>query len=1117
MNLRYISRYLSVSTVFKGILTPIMFRLLSFLVFSAMIISCKDKKPVLFSLTNKSDTGIDFRNNLQPSTEIDIMKYTYFYNGGGVAIGDINNDGLQDVFFTGNMVKNRLYLNKGNFEFENITQSSNVTVKQGWSTGVTMVDINSDGFLDIYVCQSADYSPERRKNLLYVNNGDLTFTEQAEQYGLADQGYSTQASFFDYDKDGDLDMFLINHSLQQYTTGAQENPEVRKIKNPDFASKLYRNDKGRFKDVSEEAGITSNVLTFGLGLAISDVNNDNWPDVYVSNDFNEPDYLFINNKNGTFTDQMKESLDQISLYSMGSDIADYNNDGLTDIYTLDMLPEDNKIQKMHAGPENFDKVQFLHKKGFHYQLSRNMLQKNNGDGTFSEIGQLSGVSNTDWSWAGLFSDFDNDGLKDLMVTNGYVKDYNDMDFIKYTMNNALRMANLGRDAMVADFIEKMPTIIIPNYIYRNKGSDSFEKKTKDWGLNHPAISTGAAYADLDNDGDMDLIINNINSYAQVYKNNRDQLPDNNYIKLKLNGTPGNGSAIGAKITLYCKNDQYFQEQMPVRGFQSSVDPVLNFGIGKHSEIDSIQVVWPDDKVSTFKNIRPNQLLNLSMTASDQKVKYKMHVIPEPIFTEPVSLGFTHKENYFRDFTKQVLLLNFLSREGPCMAKADVNKDGREDLFIGGASGQAGGILLSTKSDEYRMLNNSAFEKDAIHEDTAAEFADIDNDGDADLYVGSGGYEAESDSILEDRIYLNDGRGNFIRKSKALPAFRISSSCVKSVDFDNDGDLDFFVGGRVIPGSYPLAPESKLLTNDGKGNFTDATNVLAPGLKSAGMVTDAVWVDLNKDKMEDLILVGEWMPIKVFINSGNKLKDQSSSYINFASKGFWNRIYADDIDGDGDKDLVIGNLGLNAQFRASDKEPLSLYYKDFDANGSIDPIFCYYIDGISYPAASRDDLTEQLPFLKNKFLYYKTYSTAKINDLFNAGELKAASVLSANFLKTVYLENNGKDGLKYIELPAEAQFSPVYAIRSIDVNNDNKKDLVLAGNNTWTRVKFGQYTANHGMVFLGDGKGRFNYIPQRESGLKIRGNVRSMEVLTTDNSKSLVFGLNDSALKLVRLK
>jgi hypothetical protein len=692
-----------------------------------------------------------------------------------------------------------------------------------------------------------------------------------------------------------------------------------------------------------------------------------------------------------------------------------------------------------------------------------------------------------------------------------------MDFIKYTMNNALKMANLGRDAMVADFIEKMPTIIIPNYIYRNKGRDSFEKKTKDWGLNHPAISTGAAYADLDNDGDMDLIINNINSYAQVYRNNRDQFPDNNYIKLKLNGTPGNGSAIGAKITLYCKNDQYFQEQMPVRGFQSSVDPVLNFGIGKHSKVDSIQVVWPDDKVSTFKNIKANQLLNLSMKGSDPKADFKVPMIPETIFTDPVSLSFTHKENYFRDFTKQVLLLNFLSREGPCMAKADVNKDGREDLFIGGASGQAGGILLATKSGEYRLLNNSAFEKDAIHEDTAAEFADIDNDGDADLYVGSGGYEAESDSILEDRIYLNDGRGNFTRKIRALPAFRISSSCVKSVDFDNDGDLDFFVGGRVIPGNYPLAPESKLLINDGKGNFTDASQVLAPGLKTAGMVTDAVWVDLNKDKKEDLILVGEWMPIKVFINSGNKLEDHSSSYINFASKGFWNRIYADDMDGDGDKDLLIGNLGLNAQFRASEKEPLNLYYKDFDANGSIDPIFCYYIDGISYPAASRDDLTEQLPFLKNKFLYYKTYSTAKINDLFSAGELKAASVLSANFLKTVYLENRGKDGLKQIELPNEAQFSPVYAIRSIDVNNDNKKDIVLAGNNIWTRVKFGQYTANHGMVFLGDGKGRFSYMPQRESGLKIRGNVRSMEVLTTGNSKSLVFGLNDSEPKLVRLK
>ncbi len=1094
-----------------------MFRLIPFLFVLLMMVSCKDSTPVLFTLMDQSDTGIDFKNNLQPSKEIDIMKYTYFYNGGGVAIGDINNDGLQDVFFTGNMVKNRLYLNMGNFEFENITQSSNITVKQGWSTGVTMVDINSDGFLDIYVCQSADFSPERRKNLLYVNNGDLTFTERAEQYGLADQGYSTQASFFDFDKDGDLDMFLINHSLQQYTTGAQENPEVRKIKNPDFASKLYRNDNGHYKDVSEAAGIISNVLTFGLGLAISDVNNDNWHDIYVSNDFNEPDYLFINNKNGTFTDQMKESLDQISLYSMGSDIADYNNDGLTDIYTLDMLPEDNKIQKMHAGPENFDKVQFLHRKGFHYQLSRNMLQKNNGDGTFSEIGQLAGVSNTDWSWAGLFSDFDNDGLKDLLVTNGYVKDYNDMDFIKYTMNNALKMANLGRDAMVADFIEKMPTIIIPNYIYRNKGKDSFEKKTNDWGLNHPAISTGAAYADLDNDGDMDLIINNINSYAQVYRNNRDQLPDNNYLKLKLSGPVGNGYAVGAKITLYCKNEQYFQEQMPVRGFQSSVDPILNFGIGKHSKIDSIKIIWPDDKVSTFENVKANQLLNLSMTGPDMKEEFRTPFVPETLFKDPVSLGFVHKENYYLDFTKQILLLNFLSRQGPCMAKADVNKDGREDLFVGGASGQAGGILLCNINDGFRLGNISAFEKDALNEDTAAEFADVDNDGDADLYVGSGGYEIENNSLLAGRLYINDGKGNFARKINAIPDFRINTSCVKSTDIDKDGDLDFFVGGRVIPGNYPLAPESKLLINDGKGNFSDATSSLAPGLKNIGMVTDALWIDLNKDNKDDLILVGEWMPIKVFINSGVKFEDQSSSYINFASKGWWNGIYADDMDGDGDQDVIIGNLGLNAQFRASEKEPLSLYYKDFDANGSIDPIFCYYIEGVSYPAASRDDLTEQLPVLKNKFLYYKTYSTATINDLFSPEELKDASLLTADFLKTVYLENRGKEGLKPIELPVEAQFSPVYAIRSMDVNNDNKKDLIFAGNNIWTRVKFGQYTANHGMVFLGDGKGRFNYMPQRESGLKIKGNVRSMEILSTTSSRSLIFGLNDSALKLVKLK
>lgn len=1058
--------------------------------FIFLFCACRQNESYLFTQLDASTTGIKFKNTLEESESANVLKYSYFYNGGGVAIGDINNDGLPDILFTGNMVRNRLYLNMGNFEFEDITDKSGIANAQGWCTGATMTDINGDGHLDIYICRSADAIAIKRKNLLYINNGDLTFSEQAAKYGLADEGYSSQAAFFDYDKDGDLDMFLINHSLQQYANEGIENPAARKNRQPAFANKLYRNDNGYYNDVSAHAGITSNVLTFGLGLALSDFNNDNWPDVYVSNDFNEPDYFFINNHDGTFTERLADCMDEVSLFSMGSDAADYNNDGLTDIVTLDMLQDDNKGQKMHNGAENFDKFQMLYKNGMYYQSSRNMLHKNNGDGTFSEIGQLAGVSATDWSWSALFCDYDNDGLKDLLITNGYAKDYTDMDFIKYSMSKTIKERAGEKTESVLEYIAKMPAIIKENYIFKNKGNNAFEKYNAQWGLAEEDISAGAAYADLDNDGDMDIVVNNINQEAGIYRNN---LRSSNYIKIKLAGTRQNPGGIGAKIKIRCKNDLFYQEQFPARGFQSSVDPILNFGLGKYKVIDSIIIAWPDGKVQKISQVKSNQQIII-----DEKnaVAGALTINHEgALFSTGNVFPYQHTENDFNDFTVQPLMPNYLSRMGPCMIKADINNDDLEDVFVGGAKNKKSAIFVQNKDGSFKESRQPFIWADSASEDVAAEFFDADGDGYADLYIGSGGYEFnENDPGLQHRLYLNKN-GTFVKQQ--LPNIRVSAGCVKGNDIDGDGDNDLFIGGRVIPGKYPSTPVSYILLNNGKGVFTIKDSM------PIGMVTSAAWADVTGDKIKDLIVVGEWMPILVYKNENGTLKDISSSYIKFPSNGWWHTVFTGDMDNDGDEDIIIGNTGLNTQFKVNDEQPFTLYYKDFDNNGSIDPVLCYYINGTSYPAASRDDLTDQLPFLRKKFIEYHTYANATIKDIFTTDQLKDAKMLTANCMSSIYLENKGAAGLVQHELPQEAQYSPVYAITSIDADKDGKKDLVLAGNNTWTRIKFGRYRANHGFLLKGDGKGRFSYIPQYKSGINLRDNVRS--ILTINNY--LIAGAN----------
>lgn len=1081
-------------------------RVVAFVIACLLLFGCSSRTPRLFSLLSGNETGIKFKNTLHEDERANVLNYIYFYNGGGVAIGDINNDGLADVLFTGNMVANRLYLNLGDFKFRDITAESGIAQQQGWCTGATMADINNDGKLDIYICRSADTDPQRRKNLLFINDGNLHFTERADSFGLADRGYSTQAAFFDYDRDGDLDMFLINHSLQQYAFGGYDDISVRKLRRPEFASKLYRNDGGHYSDVSTEAGIVSNVLSFGLGLSISDIDNDGWPDVHVSNDFNEQDYLFINNHDGTFSEKLRECMDESSLYSMGSDIADVDNDGLVDILTLDMLPEDNHNQKMHSGAENFEKFQMLFRQGFYYQYSRNMLHKNNGDGTFSEIGQMAGISNTDWSWSALFSDFNNDGNKDLFVTNGYAKDFTDMDFIQYNVDRVVRQRRGEGVDPALDVLHKMPSVKLPNYVFQNNGRDHFAKRTVEWGLAQPAISSGAAYADLDNDGDMDLVVNNINKEAFVYRNNAESIdPENNFLRIKLVGSNKNPGGIGARVSLYCKKDTYVQEQMPVRGFQSSVDYVLNFGVGTNALIDSIVVVWPDAHTQKIKEVASDKELILDWKDADSVVAAEKSL--KPLFTTSAAPVFTHRENNFNDFAVQALLPAYLSRQGPGMAGADVNGDGREDFFTGGARGQAGEIFLQLKDGSFAAR---ALQNDSMYEDVAAAFFDADGDGDNDLYVASGGYEFhEEDTLLNDRLYANDGSGNFKKATGALPPMIFSKGCVKPADIDGDGDMDLFVGGRVVPGRYPVAPQSKILVNDGKGHFMDGTMQIAAALAHVGMVTDAAWADVNGDKVKDLIVVGEWMPIRVFVNRSGKLTDESPDFIHFPSTGWWNRILVADFDNDGDDDVVIGNTGTNTQFHVRPLQPFTLYFNDFDKNGSIDPILCYYINDTAYPAASRDDLTAQLPMLKKKFLHYSSYANARIRDLFDGDQFKGAQVLYAETMQTVFLQNDGAKGLIRKRLPQEIQYSPVYALQAMDINHDGHLDLVAAGNQSWTRIKFGRYRANHGMAFLGNGKNEFTYVPQPQSGLNIREDVRNAIVL---NNNQLIFGVNDGALR-----
>jgi len=1056
----------------------------------------------LFTLLPAQQTGIKFQNSISESPAQNVLTYEYFYNGGGVAVGDLNNDGLPDIVFTSNMDQPKLYFNKGHLSFEDVTSKSKVKAG-GWKTGVTMADVNADGWLDIYICRSGNGEDDERRNLLFINQQNGTFKEMGAQYGVDDKGHSTQAVFFDYDNDGDLDLFVLNHSTKRYRSF--DVAWMKAARDSLAGDKLFRNDNGHYSDVSADAGIIGNPICFGLGVSVADFNRDGWPDMYVSNDYDEDDYLYINQHDGTFKEAISTYMGHTSKFSMGCDAADINNDAMTDLITLDMLPEDNHRQKLLKGPDGYDHFEMLLRNGYYYQYMRNMLHlatKNNDQVEFSEIGQLAGISNTDWSWSALFGDYDLDGWQDLFVTNGYMRDYTNLDYLKYIVPDEIKKARAaGTEPDLYGMVKQMPSSDVKNYLYRNTGQLNFENMSQQWGMDLASLSHGAAYADLDNDGDLDLVVNNTNKPAFIWQNHAEDLK-NNYLKIRLKGGEKNTFGIGAKVIVSAADGfQQLQELELTHGFQSSVEPCLFYGLGKRSAV-TVQVCWQNGKTQIISGQAVNQTIQLDQkNALDDSKKEKP---AGPLFTEIINEKplFTHAEDAYNDFKREPLLPHQFSKNGPALAVGDVNGDGKNDFFAGGAKGQPGSIFINEGTGKFTEQISAAFTEQSSFEAVEAVFADLDKDGDLDLYVLSGGNEAN----FQDHIYWNDGKGNFSFKPDILPATLSSGGAVVAFDFDGDGDLDIFRAGQVTTGAYPLPPVSYLFEND-HGVFKDVTPAV---LKNIGMISSVAVADINKDGIKDLVIAGEYMPVTILYGQGK------APYFNTTgvkiiphSSGWWNCVKTEDIDNDGDLDIIAGNHGLNSQMKPTATQPVSIDAADIDNNGSMDAIISYYIQGKSYPIPTRDELLDQAPSLKIKFPTYRAYADATIKDIFTEDQLKKAVHLEAEeFRSGVFI--NDKGDFQFMPFSNEAQIFPVRGILVGDYNHDGAKDLLLAGNNYAVRAQSGRYDAGKGLLLLQKKQGGFSV----DLNTGFHANKDARKLIGIDNF--IIVGNNNDKIQLFKI-
>jgi len=1102
----------------------------------ALVSSCKEanndpktdasEKETLFTLLSSEASGISFTNEIENQKNFNIFKYRNFYNGGGVAIGDINNDGLPDIYLTGNMVPNRLYLNKGNLTFEDISEQAGVMGDKPWSTGVVMADVNADGLLDIYVSNAGNLEGNNHDNDLYINNGDLTFTEKAHDYNLAKTGFSTHASFFDYDKDGDLDAYILNNSnIPVSSLGYAEQREVRA---QDWegvphifrgvGDMLLRNDDGKYVDVSEEAGIYGSLIGFGLGVLVTDLNQDLYPDIYVSNDFYERDYLYINNQDGTFREEIKNWTSHLSLSAMGIDIADINNDGFNDIFITDMLPEPEERVKSVMEFEGYNIFDLKQSKDFGQQYIQNTLQLNNGNGTFSEIAYYSGVDATDWSWAGLLFDMDNDALKDIFITNGINHDLTDLDFVDFFANEIIqKMALTGRKESIDSIIEKMPIKPQPNYAYKNNGDITFKNANKEWGFELPTRSNGAAYGDLDNDGDLDLVINNVNTPTFVYRNNTNTQLQHNFIQLKFTGEGENPFAVGTLAKFYFDEQVINQELVPSRGFQSSVDYTMTLGLGKTALIDSIRIIWPNDKTELLTEIKANQVLTLNIANAAETYVPKGHNPDATLVKELSNDTFTaHKENNYNDFDYEGLIYKKTSQEGPALTVGDVDGDGDDDVYVGGAKKSPGTLYLQTANGKFSVTNQRVFQENVEQEEVAASLFDSDNDGDLDLMIGLGGNEIGQQNTYRTKLLLNDGKGNFSRSEMAIPSVFNNTSVVVPHDFDGDGDHDVFIGSRGVVGIYGLDPKQLLLENR-EGTFVDVTERRGYDLKNAGMVTDAIWADIDGDDKKDLITTSEWGTPKIYRSVGKRIAKMESSLDSL--HGWWNTVEAADLDNDGDLDLILGNQGENLHYSPDQGQPMKMWVNDFDNNGTIEQIVTQNAKGGDYPIHQKKELTAQLVSLKKQNLKASDYAKRTIHQLFPKEMLDNAIVKQSGISASVVAINEGNGVFTIKKLPSRTQLSCVCDITCTDVNNDGHLDLIMAGNNFEFKPQFSRLDANYGSVLLGDGNLDFSWQDYAKSGFFVRDEVKHLKKIkdkagntylfaAVNNGKPKIFALNE---------